>query len=160
MITICFDLDGTLFDLYGKNNWLEKLETEKPEVFRGDFLPEIDVTKLFLIMAKLAAMKVRFEVITWLPKYASKKFERECTKEKIKWVKNNLPFIDNISCISYGVPKQTAVSKKTSKIFLIDDDEKVGRVWETKSRRKWIKVNKDFTVVDALAKIYREIKEG
>lgn len=160
MNTICFDLDGTLFDLYGKSNWLEMLRTEKPEVFRGDFLPEIDVTKLFLIMARLAAAGARFEVITWLPKYASKEFERACTREKIRWVKNNLPFIDNISCISYGVPKQTAISKRTSKIFLIDDSEEVGRMWETKTQRKWIKVNKKFTVVDALAEIYKEIEEG
>ena len=81
-ITICFDLDGTLFDLYGKKNWLEMLRTENPDAFEGEFLPEIDKDDLYFFMKKLANKNVRFEVITWLPKFASVEYENKCAKKK------------------------------------------------------------------------------
>lgn len=44
-------------------------------------------------------------------------------------------------------------------MYLIDDNEEVGKVWKTKVQRKYVKVSKKFTVVDALEKIYKEILE-
>ena len=36
---IYFDLDGTVYDLYNMENWLEKLRSETEKVFtEGDFL--------------------------------------------------------------------------------------------------------------------------
>mgnify|MGYP003560240319 CR=1 FL=1 len=29
---VCFDMDGTIADLYGVDNWLEYLENEKVEI--------------------------------------------------------------------------------------------------------------------------------
>lgn len=156
---IAFDLDGTLFDLYGKENWLELLRSENPSAFEGDFLPEIAISNLYSIMEKLANIGVIFEVITWLPKFASADYENKCSAVKKRWVKENLPFITNTACISYGVPKQKAINRKTGKMYLIDDNEEVGKVWKTKVQRKYVKVSKKFTVVDALEKIYKEILE-
>lgn len=158
-IIICFDLDGTLFDLYGKKNWLEMLRTENPNAFEGDFLPEIDKTKLYSSMKKLAKREVRFEVVTWLPKFASVEYEQKCAEKKRKWVKKNLPFISNVSCQSYGTPKQKAIIKKASKMYLIDDSEEVGKKWETKIQRKFVKVSKNFTVVNALENILTELEK-
>lgn len=156
---IAFDLDGTLFDLYGKKNWLELLRTENPAAFEGDFLPEIAVANLYSIMEKLANIGVIFEVITWLPKFASIDYENKCSAVKKKWVEENLPFVTNTACISYGVPKQKAINRKAGKMYLIDDNEAVGNVWKTKVQRRYVKVSKKFTVVDALEKIYKEILE-
>lgn len=158
-ITICFDLDGTLFDLYGKKNWLEMLKAENPNAFEGDFLPEIDKDDLYFFMKKLANRNVRFEVVTWLPKFASAEYEQKCAEKKRKWVKKNLPFIANVSCQSYGTPKQKAIIKKASKMYLIDDSEEVGKMWETKTQRKFVKVSKDFTVVNALENILTKLEK-
>ena len=32
--TICFDMDGTIADLYGVQNWLEMLQAENPQPYR------------------------------------------------------------------------------------------------------------------------------
>ena len=40
---IYFDLDGTVYDLYNVENWLEKLRSETEKVFtEGDFLGNYD----------------------------------------------------------------------------------------------------------------------
>ena len=41
-VKIYFDMDGTVFDLYGKQNWLEMLRNEVEGAFIGDWIPEIN----------------------------------------------------------------------------------------------------------------------
>ena len=135
------------------------INAENPNVFEGEFLPEIDKDDLYFFMKKLANKNVRFEVITWLPKFASVEYENKCAKKKRKWVQKNLPFIANVSCQPYGTPKQKAIVRKTSKMYLIDDSEEVGKMWETKTQRKFIKVSKKFTAVNALENILRELEK-
>lgn len=157
---IFFDLDGTLFDLYGKENWLELLQTENPTAFEGDFLPEIDKSALFNVVNRLSALGVVFEVITWLPMNASEEYENECTRVKTEWVKANLPFISRIACQSYGIPKQNAIAKRAKQMFLIDDNAEICEIWTTAKQRKAVNISKTFTVVDALEKIYNEMVKG
>ena len=67
-ISVYFDLDGTLFDLYGKRNWLEMLENEKAGAFAtGRLMQNIDKERLLTVVAELANYGVKFNVITWLP---------------------------------------------------------------------------------------------
>lgn len=157
---VFMDLDGTLFDLYGKENWLELLQSEDPTAFEGDFLPEISINKLFEMVQKLSEFGVIFEVITWLPMNASPEYEKECEKVKTEWVNINLPFISKITCQSYGIPKQNAIDKRAKKMYLIDDNTEICKIWETAKQRTAININKEFTVVNALEKIYKEILEG
>ena len=48
MVKVFFDLDGTLFNLYGKENWLELLKEEDPSAFdwvgmdNSGFMPGIN----------------------------------------------------------------------------------------------------------------------
>ena len=135
------------------------MRTENPDAFEGDFLPEIDKDELYFFMKKLAYRNVRFEVVTWLPKFASVEYEQKCAEKKRKWVKKNLPFIANVSCQSYGTPKQKATIKRASKMYLIDDSEEVGKMWKTKTQRKFVKVSKNFTVVNALENILIELEK-
>lgn len=159
--TIYFDLDGTLFDLYGKTNWLDFLENEKSGIFiEGNFMPNIEIGKLLELISKLLSYGVNFEVITWLPKQASKNYEEICEKEKRIWVEKNLPFIQKINCQSYGIPKQKAINQKTSRMILIDDNEDICRNWETKIQRKFYKVDKSFSAVNALQDLLSKIEGG
>lgn len=160
MIKVCFDLDGTLFDLYGKSNWLELLETESAGAFIGDFLPEINVTELLNVVEKLKAFGVVFEVITWLPKNATKAYEEICTAEKMAWCSENLPFVSKVVCQSYGIPKQKAITKSAKTMILIDDNKEVCTMWETAKQRKSINVNKTYTVVNALQSVLTALEGG
>lgn len=156
MIRCVCDLDGTLFDLYGKSNWLDLLTTETAGAFEGEFLPEIDVPKLYRLARLLNALKVKIDVVTWLPMDCSKEYGEICTAEKEKWVRANLPFVDKIYCINYGIPKQT-IGKKAQTMYLIDDNEKVCADWQTAKQRKAFNVSKEYTIVNAFEDIIKAI---
>ena len=156
-VKIYFDLDGTVFDLYGKPNWLELLESENPDAFKGEFLPEINLTELHKVVFELWMNGVEFGVITWLPMNASPEYQTESAKAKSEWVRKNMGFVTEFNAIPYGVPKQKAIQQRAKKMYLIDDNSEVCAMWETNKQRKAVNVNKDFTVVHALKKILENL---
>lgn len=157
-INITFDLDGTIFDLYGKSNWLEMLRNEEGGAFEGDMLPEVDKNQFMTIVNKLLALGVHFDVVTWLPMGATKQYEWTCAEEKKAWCAKHLPFINkgSIRCVTYGVPKQK-IATPAGRMYLIDDNSQICSEWETKVKRKAKNVDKNFTIVNALEEIYREL---
>lgn len=137
MTTWCFDLDGTLADLYNSENWLENLENEKSGVFlKLPLLLDADAFKRWAV--ERLAIGDKIEVITWLPRGASDEYERICADEKTEWVKKHFPFISEIHCLSYGVPKQYAIKKRSALMILIDDNEEVLQMWKTNVHRNGI----------------------
>lgn len=157
---IYFDMDGTIFDLYGKSNWLEQIENEESEVFKGNFLPEINIVELNKVIGELSILGVQFGIITWLPMGASPEYEEICRAEKLEWIKKNMPCITEFNCTSYGIPKQKSIQKRTKQMFLIDDNLEVCKAWDNDGNRIAININKKYTVVNALIKIRNEIEKG
>lgn len=158
-IKIFFDMDGTVFDLYGKSNWLELLRTETSGAFNGGFiLGEKHYADFVAIINKLLDLGVQMAIITWLPMQASPEYEEVCRAEKLEWVKKYMPFVTEFNCVSYGIPKQNCIQKRASKMYLIDDNAEVRETWQTAKQRIAVGVDKRFNVIDALVKIYHEIK--
>ena len=157
-VKVYFDLDGCLFDLYGKPNWLEMLRSETEGAFYGSFLPEIDLNEFYKTIEKLMIYGVQFAVITWLPMQASPEYEEICRQEKNDWILENLPFISEISIVPYGIPKQDCVIKKASRMILFDDNAEICKTWETAKQRKAIQVSKNFTGLDGLKKLLEEFE--
>ena len=149
---IFFDLDGTLYDLYNIDNWLNSLQYEDATVFeRGNFIG--DYEKFMGIIKELLLKGYTFGVISWLPMYATPEFENECAKVKEMWVKKYLPFVEEMTFQRYGTPKQNAVQKKAQTMYLLDDSKDVGRVWQTPKQRIHFLIDEDFTAVKILEKI-------
>ena len=143
---IYFDLDGTVYNLYSIENWLQYLEEENSNVFiMGEFM--VDHKKFMDCITALTKRGYSFGVITWLPMRASAEFEEECRQQKIKWIKHFLPFVTEINCQSYGIPKQNAIQKKSSKMFLIDDNKEVCNTWEQEKNCIALNLTKDFDVI-------------
>ena len=157
-IKIYFDLDGTVYDLYNVENWLEKLRSEDASVFsEGNFIG--DYNRFKTVCEKLVSVGVQFEVITWLPMQASEEYEIECTEVKREWVKKFMPFVTEFTAQSYGIPKQNAIKKRAKTMYLLDDNKEVCEMWKTDKMRKAINVNRDeLTTIEALEMIYCEIK--
>ena len=146
---IYFDLDGTVYDLYNVENWLEKLRSETEKVFtEGNFLGNYD--NFLSAICQLIGYGYSFGVISWLPMYATPEFENECAEVKRKWVQKYLPFVEEINFQRYGTPKQNAIQTKAQIMYLIDDCIEVGRVWETPKQRKYIYVDEGCNAVVAL----------
>ena len=149
---IFFDLDGTLYDLYNVENWLESLQNEDATVFeRGNFIGDYD--EFISIVKELMFKGYTFGVISWLPMQASPEYEEVCRKENIAWINNFLPFVTEINIVPYGIPKQNAIQKRAKTMYLIDDSAEVCKMWETPAQRKAININEEFTVIDALHKL-------
>ena len=152
-LKILFDLDGTIADLYGHNDWLERLQAEVP--IYEELEPLVDMVKLTTIAKKLIEKGVEFGVVTWLAMGASEEYEFITSMEKYRWCKKYIPFITEFECQPYGTPKQT--NYRNRQCILIDDNAEVRASFETPHRRKTFDAHKD--ICEFLTKLYEELCE-
>lgn len=119
--TIYFDMDGTITDLYGFNDWLTYLQNEQttPYVEAG-LLVDGEQFRNFLAAGKAAG--VLFGVISWGAKNANKDYQKAIRRAKIDWLKKNnlLEYFDELHIVKYGTPKNRAAKNRTG--VLIDDE--------------------------------------
>ena len=134
---ILFDLDGTVADLYGTENWLELLLNETKGLFRNLKVMH-DKSRLNSIVDQLIENGDTIEVVTWTPKNVSREYINIVEQEKKEWVKEHLPQIEKIHCLDYGTPKQKANFQKVKKLILVDDNSEVNKMWDTPKQRKSI----------------------
>lgn len=121
-MTINFDLDGTLADLYGVEGWLDYLRAydETPYVIAK---PLINLSLLARYLNKLHTIGYEINVISWLSKTSNNDYDEKVTKAKEEWLKRHLPSVkwDNIIIVAYGTPKHNLSSG------ILFDDEKPNR---------------------------------
>lgn len=139
---ILFDLDGTVADLYGTDNWLDLLLSETKGLFRNLKVMH-DKSRLNAIVDKLLENGDTVEVVTWTPKNVSREYINIVEQEKIEWVNEHLPQIEKIHCLDYGTPKQKANFKKVKNLILVDDNIEVNQMWDTPKQRKSILADKN-----------------
>ena len=130
--TIFFDMDGTIADLYGVENWLDYL-------IASDALPYeiakplIRLNALARILNRLQKQGYKVGVISWLAKNSNTDYDEKVTKAKKEWLKKHLASVnfDEIHIVKYGTPKQTFA--KTENDILFDDEEKNRNNWTGKA---------------------------
>lgn len=131
-MTIWFDLDGTIVDLYGVENWLDYL-------IASDALPYeiakplIRLNALARVLNRLQKQGYKVGVISWLAKNSNTAYDEKVTKAKKEWLKKHLASVnfDEIHIVKYGTPKQTFA--KTENDILFDDEEKNRNDWTGKA---------------------------
>ena len=132
MTTIFFDMDGTIADLYGVENWLDYLITCDAlpyEIAK----PLIRLNTLARILNKLQKQGYKVGIISWLAKNSNTFYDEKVTKAKKEWLKKHLASVnfDEIHIVKYGTPKQTFA--KTKNDILFDDEEKNRNDWTGKA---------------------------
>ena len=130
--TIFFDLDGTLADLYGVENWLEYLIASNPipyEVAK----PLVRLASLARILNRLQKEGYRVGIISWLSKNSTPEYDEKVTATKKEWLRKHLPSIiwDEINIVPYGTAKETFI--KTAEDILFDDEERNRTNWTGKA---------------------------
>lgn len=127
--TIWFDMDGTIADLYGVENWLDYLMTSNPLPY-AVAKPLIRLNALARVLNRLQREGYRIGIISWLSKNGSEEYNRQVTETKKAWLKKHLASVkfDEIHIVKYGVPKQTFA--KTCDDILFDDEEKNRKEWK------------------------------
>lgn len=125
---LVFDMDGTIANLYGVENWLNDLRNEKVDPY-VNAEPLYNMEEMAKVLADCKANGWTIAVTTWLAKDASKEYDKEVAKAKKNWlIKHNFP-VDEIHCLKYGRTKANATRKKADFQILIDDNKKVRDGW-------------------------------
>ena len=130
--TIFFDMDGTIADLYGVENWLDYLIAS--DAFPYEIAkPLIRLNALARILNRLQKQGYKVGVISWLAKNSNTAYDEKVTKAKKEWLKKHLASVnfDEIHIVKYGTPKQTFA--KTENDILFDDEEKNRNDWTGKA---------------------------
>ena len=125
---ICFDMDGTIADLYSVPNWLEKLRAEDASPYM-DAEPMVDMEELANVLTVLINQGWEIRVISWLSMGGSKEYNAAVRKAKRAWLeKYNFP-ANKVHLVQYGTTKANCVRKQSDFAILIDDNQKVRDGW-------------------------------
>lgn len=130
--TIFFDMDGTIADLYGVNNWLDYLlasDTLPYEIAK----PLVKLNSLARILNRLQRNGYKIGIISWLSKSGSDEYNNAVAEVKKNWLRKHLASVkfDEIHIVNYGTPKQ--VFAKTANDILFDDEKPNRDNWTGKA---------------------------
>ena len=125
---LVFDMDGTIADLYGVENWLNDLRSENPRPY-AEAKPLYDMDSLTTILNLLKIEGWTIAITTWLAKNSTKEYDKKVRQAKKDWLaKYNFPY-DEIHLVKYGTTKANCTRKNGGFQILIDDNEKVRHGW-------------------------------
>lgn len=125
---ICFDMDGTIADLYAVPNWLVKLRAEDASPYT-EAAPMWDMAKLRDILLKLIAKGWEIRVISWLSKDSTEAYKEAVRQAKREWLTRYDFPADKVHLVAYGTTKADCVRRITEAAILVDDNEKVRNGW-------------------------------
>lgn len=128
---IYFDMDGTFYNLYGYNGWLECILSEKTECYTQSTLL-VDYEKFVTVLNELKEKGYTIGIITWLSKKATKKYQNKVRSAKYRYIRKNFNGIfDEVHIIQYGKNKAEYCTNENCILF---DDEENNRIeWEKKN---------------------------
>jgi 5'(3')-deoxyribonucleotidase len=122
---INFDMDGTIADLYGVDNWLAKLQASDPSPYI-EAKPLLNLSTLARRLNKLLRAGYEVKVISWTAMNATPAYNEAVENAKREWLKAHLPSVNftAIEIVDYGTPKH-----EISEGILFDDNEEIRADW-------------------------------
>lgn len=127
-MTIFFDLDGTIANLYSVPNWLLKLRNNDVSPYE-EAAPLFRLNNIARLLNALQKNGVRIGVITWLSKNSNSAYDKATRKAKRRWLARHLGSVDwdEIHMVKYGTPKTKF--RKAANDILFDDVEEIREKW-------------------------------
>ena len=136
-ITINFDMDGTIADLYANPNWLPLLRAFDPTPY-ATAKPLLRLNVLARKLNELQRAGYELAIISWLSKESNAEYDEAVTATKMAWLAEHLPSVkwDRITIVPYGTPKQNFCNNPLDILF--DDEERnrtnwTGRAYDVKN---------------------------
>lgn len=125
---ICFDMDGTIADLYGVNGWLDYLLTENTKPYEMA-KPMVNMSLLARLLNKAQRNGHKLAVISWTSKSGSRQYNEAVAEVKKAWLAKHLPSVkwDEINIVPYGYRK--ALFAESAQDVLFDDEERNRNEW-------------------------------
>lgn len=130
MKALHFDLDGTLCDFYGVENWLDYLMEENTYPYEVA-KPLLNFSLFARLLHKLQTEGWRIGIISWTSKCGSEEFNLAVEIAKRAWLAKHLPSIewDEIKVVRYGTNKYIECGGG----ILFDDEERNRNAWQDKA---------------------------
>ena len=125
---ICFDIDGTIADLYGVENWLEYLLEENVKPYKIA-KPLVNMNTLARRLNNLQHRGYEIGVISWTSKGGSAEYNAEVEAAKRAWLHKHLASVkfDFIAVVPYGYKKAAFADSEQDVLF--DDEDKNREDW-------------------------------
>ena len=126
---IYFDMDGTIANLYGVEDWLPMLRAYNPAPYEQAKVM-VNMSQLARVLNQLKAKGWHIGIVSWLSKQPTKEYDIVVTKAKYTWLHKHLPSVefDEIKIIAHGTPKSTAVLYGGGILF--DDEQGNRNEWQ------------------------------
>lgn len=123
---ICFDLDGTIVNLYGEPNWLKDILSAKTKPYRNA-KPLVNMRKLGKELNRLQTQGYNLKVISWSCKGCTNDFHAKTTQTKKQWLKKHLSAVkwNDIIIVPYNTPKH-----QFGQGILFDDEPQNRTEWQ------------------------------
>ena len=124
--TIWFDMDGTIANLYGVENWLPMLIAADPAPYKLA-APLVNMNKLARTLNKLQRAGYKIGIISWLSKSSTPEYDKAVTAAKLWWLKKHLNSVswDEINIVAYGRNKWDVCGEG----ILFDDEAPNREAW-------------------------------
>lgn len=128
---LVWDMDGTIADLYGVENWLPMLRAYDPTPYQVA-KPLWDMEELARLIRLVQAKGIENRVVTWLSKDSTPEYDKQVRNAKREWLKENGFPYDHFHGVKYGATKADSVRKylgEDESAILFDDNAKVRAGW-------------------------------
>lgn len=120
---IWLDMDGTIANLYGDPNWLEKIRAYDASPYTNA-IPLLNMSLLARYLNRLQKQGYQIGIVSWLSKEPTAEYDRLVIEAKKTWLAKHLASVhfDTIDIIAYGTPKGNGRSG------ILFDDELPNRI--------------------------------
>ena len=128
---ICFDMDGTIADLYAVSGWLERLRAFDPTPYE-EAPPMWDMDELASVLMALQEVGIEIRVISWLSMDSTEDYKDEVRDAKREWLERYGFPCDHFHGVAYGATKADSVRRylgADESAILIDDNARVREGW-------------------------------
>lgn len=128
MKAIYFDMDGTIADLYGVENWLENILQRNIRPYK-EAKTLVRMASLARLLNKLQRQGYIIGVVSWLAKNSTQEYNERIVQAKVNWLHKHLPSVqwNEVHIVDYGTPKEEVVKYNTGILF--DDEEQNRNNW-------------------------------
>lgn len=128
MKAIYFDMDGTIADLYGVENWLENILQRNIRPYK-EAKTLVRMASLARLLNKLQRQGYIIGIVSWLAKNSTEEYNRRIEEAKVNWLHKHLPSVqwNEVHIVDYGTPKEEVVKYNTGILF--DDEENNRNNW-------------------------------
>lgn len=126
-MTIWFDMDGTIADLYGVNGWLDDIIAERTRPY-DEARTLVNMNLLARLLHRAQKNGYKIGIISWTAKNGRPAYNLAVEMAKRAWLMKHLPSVkwDEIRIVRYGTNKW-----ETCKNGILFDDEECNRNnWE------------------------------